>query len=212
MNCEQANQIDLVDYLRVLGFIPQKISRGDHWYLSPLREENHASFKVNRNKNVWYDHGLGKGGRLIDFATEYYGCNVYDALQKIVSFHPQNTFQNNITTSPIHLHENSLVKNAPARELSIKIITAKQPILDLMLCSYLKQRRIAKNIADKFCHEVAYKNAGKETTYKAIGFKNNAGGFELRNEYFKGSSSPKYVNYLDNQSNTINVLKAFLTS
>ncbi len=30
MNCEQANQIDLVDYLHVLGFTPQKIIRGDH--------------------------------------------------------------------------------------------------------------------------------------------------------------------------------------
>ncbi len=209
MNCAQANQIDLVDYLRVLGFTPQKISREDLWYLSPLREENQASFKVNRNKNVWYDHGLGKGGKLIDFTMEYYRCNVYEALQKIISFHKQNSFQNIVTTPTIHLNENNLLKDDPARELSIKIIAAKQPILDLMLCSYLKHRRIAKNIADKYCHEVAFKNADKETTYKAIGFKNNAGGFELRNEYFKGSSSPKYVNYLDNQSNRIKVFEGF---
>jgi hypothetical protein len=45
--------------------------------------------------------------------------------------------------------------------------------------------------------------------YKAIGFKNNAGGFELRNEYFKGSSSPKNVNYFDYQANTINVFEGF---
>jgi len=31
-----------------------------YWYLSPLREEKEASFKVNRKKNVWYDHGIGK--------------------------------------------------------------------------------------------------------------------------------------------------------
>jgi hypothetical protein len=52
MNCEQANQIDLVEYLRGLGFTPQKISKEDHWYLSPLREESQASFKVNKYKNV----------------------------------------------------------------------------------------------------------------------------------------------------------------
>ncbi len=121
---------------------------------------------------------------------EYYGCNVYEALQKIISFHKQNCFQNNITRPTIHLHENNLLKNPPARELSIKIIAAKQPIQDLMLCRYLKQRRIAKNIADKYCHEVAFKNADKEKTYKAIGFKNNAGGFELRNEYFKEAVHP----------------------
>ena len=45
MNCEQANQIDLVDYLYLLGYQAQKIRNDDYWYLSPLRED------------VWYDHG-----------------------------------------------------------------------------------------------------------------------------------------------------------
>jgi len=76
MNCGQANQIDLVDYLHALGYDPGKIRREDFWYLSPLRDEKEVSFKVNKNKNVWYDHGLGKGGRLVDFATEYYRFDV----------------------------------------------------------------------------------------------------------------------------------------
>lgn len=73
MNCEQANQVDLVDYLHSLGYNPKTIKGEDHWYLSPLRQEKEASFKLNKNKNVWYDHGLGKGGNLVDFSTEY--CN-----------------------------------------------------------------------------------------------------------------------------------------
>ena len=32
-----------------------------------------------------------------------------------------------------------------------------------------------------------------QRTYKAIGFRNNSGGYELRNSWFKGSSSPKDV-------------------
>ena len=72
MNCEQANQMNLVDYLYTLGFNPSKIRNDDHWYLSPFRNEKDASFKVNKTKNVWYDHGIGKGGNLVDFATEYY--------------------------------------------------------------------------------------------------------------------------------------------
>ncbi len=52
MNCEQANQIDLVDYLCALGFNPKKIRREDQRYVSPLRQEKEASFKVNKNKNV----------------------------------------------------------------------------------------------------------------------------------------------------------------
>jgi len=63
----EAKQIDLVDYLAALGHRPQKIRNKDYWYHSPLRDEKTASFKVNRSLNVWYDHGIGKGGNLIDF-------------------------------------------------------------------------------------------------------------------------------------------------
>jgi len=86
MNCEQANQIDLVDYLYLLGYQPQKIRNNDYWYLSPLREEKEASFKVNRKKNAWYDHGLGRGGDVIEFVAQFFNCNVNEALQKISSF------------------------------------------------------------------------------------------------------------------------------
>ena len=111
--------------------------------------------------------------------------------------------------SQFHLPENSLADNKDARETAIKIIAAKQPIQDLKLCRYLWQRRIDKSIADRYCHEVHFTNADKEKIYKAIGFKNNAGGYELRNEYFKGSSSPKYVTYLDNKAKNVSVFEGF---
>src|SRR5438128_10361158 len=94
MNCAEANKNDIVDYLYSLDYQPVKIRNNDHWYLSPLRDEKEASFKVDKRKNVWYDHGLGKGGRLVDFVMVYYNCNVEESLQKIVSFHPQNKLQN----------------------------------------------------------------------------------------------------------------------
>ena len=209
LNCAQANQIDLVDYLSHLGYQSQKINANQYWYLSPLRQEKTASFKVDKNKNIWYDHGLGKGGRLVDFATEYYGCNVSEALQKISFFQGQINFQTSSIRPPFHLHQNSLLNPGDATETPIKIIAAKQPIEDPRLCRYLKQRNIEKNIADKYCHEISFKNAGKEKIFKAIGFKNNAGGYELRNEYFKGSSSPKYITYLDNYANKISVFEGF---
>ncbi|MBO9203100.1 MULTISPECIES: hypothetical protein [Niastella] len=39
LNCEQAKRLDLVDYLTFLGHHPQKVSNGDYWFLSPLRDE-----------------------------------------------------------------------------------------------------------------------------------------------------------------------------
>ena len=209
MNCGQANQIDLVDYLHALGYDPGKIRREDFWYLSPLRDEKEVSFKVNKNKNIWYDHGLGKGGRLVDFATEYYRCDVSKALQKIASFRKQKNLQNYPVRPPVHPQENNLFDEKDARETAIKIIAAKQPIQNPTLCRYLMERRIDKNIADRYCHEVIFTIADKEKEYRAIGFKNNAGGYELRNEYFKGSSSPKYVSYINNKADNITVFEGF---
>ena len=55
----------------------------DYWYLSPLRNEKSPSFKVNRTKNLWYDHGIGKGGTLVDFGILYYRCSVKEFLAKL---------------------------------------------------------------------------------------------------------------------------------
>ncbi len=209
MICEEVNQINLVNYLRYEGHQPKKINGNDHWYYSSFRDERTPSFKINNAKNVWYDHGLGKGGTLVDFVTEFYNCNVSVALQKISLFQTQNISTNNFSRPRFHLHENSMINHEDAKETGIRIIAAKQPIEDLMLCRYLKQRNITKKIADRWCHEVHFSFANNEKIYKAIGFKNNAGGYELRNEFFKGSSAPKYISYLDNKAKNIAVFEGF---
>ncbi len=68
LSIEEAKQTDLVDYLSKSGHQPAKVRGNDYWYLSPLREEKTPSFKVNRKLNRWYDHGLGKGGNIIDWS------------------------------------------------------------------------------------------------------------------------------------------------
>jgi len=77
----EAKQIDLVDYLAALGHYPKKVRNADYWFLSPLREEKTPSLKVNRNMNAWYDHGIGKGGNLVDFGVLYFNCSVIEFLQ-----------------------------------------------------------------------------------------------------------------------------------
>ena len=209
MNCEQANQIDMVDYLSSLGFQPTSVRGNDYWYLSPFRNEKIASFKILRSKNVWYDHGIGTGGGLIEFVRQFYHSDVSEALEKILSFQPQLNLKNSVYRPPLHLHENSLINYKDASQTAIKIIAAKQPVLEPWLCRYLKQRRIEKSVANKYCYEVEFTNGENEKIFKAIGFKNNAGGYELRNEYFKGSSSPKYISYFGNEADNITVFEGF---
>ncbi len=206
MNCAEANQLDMVQWLSQQGFQPQKIRGADHWYLFPFRDEKDASFKVNKNKNIWYDHGLGKGGRLVDFVMELYHCDTSEALQKIVFFHPQK-IQTISLKSPLEIPE-KYIKNVSVEHENRIIITAvKHPITDINLCRYAAKRKISNDILNEWCSEISFSLNNKG--YKAIGFKNNAAGYELRNEYFKGSSSPKFISYTDNNSKTITVFEGF---
>jgi len=179
ISLDEARHIDLVDYLSELGHTPSKIRNCDYWYLSPLRDEKTPSFKINRKLNCWYDHGIGKGGNLIDFAILYHNCTVGEFLQEIngcLSFH-----------RPIL---SSLKENAENTESKIRVLSERS-ICSLALERYLTQRRIPIAIAKEYCKEITYQMNGKE--YFGIGFKNDAGGYELRNQYYKASSSPKDI-------------------
>lgn len=184
MNCGKAKRIDIVDYLSSLGYQPQKIRGNDYWYLSPFRTEKEPSFKVNRKFNVWYDHGSGKGGNLVDFGVVFFGVPINEVLEKLgqntVSFHQQ-------------IGNISQMEKAGEKE-KITVIDARPGISFSPLKEYLQKRKIAIRIADAYCKEVDFKLYNKKHT--AIGFQNIAGGYELRNEYFKGSSSPKDITLL----------------
>ena len=72
MNIEDVKQIPITDYLHSLGYSPVKQQGNGLWYKSPLREEHEPSFKVNTDRNLWYDFGAGKGGNIIALAKELY--------------------------------------------------------------------------------------------------------------------------------------------
>lgn len=55
MNIEEAKNIRLADYLQSLGYQPVKQQGNSLWYNSPLRAEKEPSFKVNLDRNLWYD-------------------------------------------------------------------------------------------------------------------------------------------------------------
>lgn len=197
MNCQQVNQIDLVDILASIGYTPDKIRAGDYWFKSPFRSEKNASFKVNRVRNIWYDHGEGVGGSVADFAMRYYKCDLSTALEQISSGH--TTALNSDFVPPVNSDSNKANK--------LVVIDAISPIQYQPLLDYLKFRKVDPGVASRFCREIVYENDSNK--FRAIGFKNNAGGFELRSQHFKGSSSPKYVSWFNNRTNTITVFEGF---
>lgn len=72
MTTEEAKKIRIADYLYSLGYSPVKQQGVNLWYKSPFREENEPSFKVNTEREQWFDFGLGKGGNIIALAAHLY--------------------------------------------------------------------------------------------------------------------------------------------
>ena len=193
LSIAKAKAMDMVDYLSRLGYKPAKVRNNDYWYVSPLRDEKTPSFKVNRKLNRWYDHGLGKGGNLIDFAILHQNCTIGEFLQKLngdFSFH-----------QPIFHQPNEL-----KTEKKLNVLQ-EFSISSFALLRYLEQRRIPINVADQFCREIRYELNDK--IYYGIGFKNDSGGYEIRNPYFKTSSSPKDITTIKNKTKEAAVFEGF---
>lgn len=187
MTIKEAKAIDMVSYLSNAGIEPAKIKGDNFWYLSPFRNEKTPSFKVDRKLNRWFDFGEGKGGSLIDFIMRSDQIEIPEILKKL----------DELNLSAVSVNE---VKS----DTGIEIISAK-PITSLALIRYYQSRRISTEIANQFLCEVDYCNKAKN--YYALGFKNDAGGYELRSPYFKGSSHPKAPTLFKNQSDYLAVFE-----
>ena len=179
MTIQDVKQIKLADYLQSLGYTPVKQQGKNLWYKSPLREETDASFKVNTELEKWYDFGIGKGGNIIALAAElYHSEDVAYLLKRIEE-----------RTAYIRPASFSLADSIPTISLSgIKVGELSSPAL----IAYLQERGINIGLAKRECRELRFMNADKP--YFAICFPNMAGGYEVRNRYFKGCVAPKDIN------------------
>ncbi len=197
MNIEKAKEMDMVQYLSKLGYEPADKKGHNYWYHSPLRDEKTPSFKINTKRNEWYDWGEGIGGNIIDFGIRYYNCSVAEFLQKLdgpsiaISKHEKQSHSTNAKDED---------------ESQIKVLSVHS-LSSFPLLKYLEKRRIHSGIADQYCSEVRYQLNNK--VYYAIGFPNNAGGYELRNEYIKAASTPKDITFIDRGAKDVAVFEGF---
>lgn len=208
--CKEASELDLVQFLKSLGFEPTSVRNQDYWYRSPFRRERTPSFKVNRYRNIWFDFGDGVGGDLIDFGVRYFNCSVSKLLEYLLN----NSLPGNLSFHPHMLKAGPTPPEAkyPASEnkeadTGKVLILGDRPLMADSLVQYLKSRCIPINIAQAFCREIDFELYGRRQI--SIGFKNDKGGYELRKEHFKASSSPKAVTLIDQGSNELTVFEGF---
>ncbi|WP_437395275.1 CHC2 zinc finger domain-containing protein [Flagellimonas lutimaris] len=189
LDCEKARNIDIVSTLAKSGHFPVRKTEKEAWFLSPFRTETQASFKVSLKKNYWIDFGTFQGGSTIDLVMKMENCSVKEALERLSGNMDHFSF-----------HRRPIPTKTEHRANPIEIIEEKE-IEHWALQTYLSSRKISTKTARKLCKEVHYKIGGR--TYFAIGLQNRSGGWELRNRYWKGSSSPKDVSLIKNDSKNL---------
>ena len=196
MDARQMREIPIADFLNAMGIHPKKQKGNILWYNAPYRKERTPSFKVDTNKNVWLDFGIGKGGDIFDLAGEFIGSG---------DFLLRAAFIAKSGTCPLPALERPQRKEE--KELVFEDIWVR-PLQDAKLLGYLEERGINAHVAIPNCEEVRYRVRGKR--YYVIGFRNMSGGMELRNRFFKGCIPPKDISLKRNGSDVCSVFEGFM--
>ena len=177
----------IVEYLERKGIKPVRRTPAYALYRSPLRAETHPSFKVDTEKNLWIDYAEGRGGSLIDLCMRLEGCTLSEAIHRLGQTAPDNT----VYSSHKDFSQNNLQPTMAANETR-KLISISDTLPPHLQEYLTKVRCIDLEKAKAFLKCISYEVRGRR--YQAIGFANQSGGYELRdNGTFKGAIAPKDI-------------------
>ena len=185
MNIDQIKKIKLQEFLATIDCKPVKQYGVNLMYLSPLRTEKHASFKVNTELNLWYDFGISRGGNIIDLAELLYNSSDVSYLIHQIERNAPSCVSVSLPTAKPNTPQNSFE--------NLQVFSISHPAL----IKYLGERCIDIEIARTVCKELHFDTRGKH--YFGIGFPNIAGGYEIRNPFFKGGITPKDISLFHNE-------------
>lgn len=199
---ELKEQGSLVDLLSRLGYQPVPKRGREKMYISMLRDDdNDPSFSVNDELGVWFDHGLGKGGNIIDFGLAYWknlGFNdVVKKIQQVCCI---------ASTEPR--------PRRPRKPVKVQHIVERVKPLGVhpAITDYLRSRGVF-DVAKFYLSEVYYFIEDEHDVrkhYFAAGWLNENNSWEVRNRYFKGCMGHKGITYIPGHSKKASVFEGFI--
>jgi len=191
MNCKQANtQISIRNVLESFSLFPSKGNSKTAFYFAFDREEKTPSLLVNFIKNIAFDFGTGKKYDIVSLVQGIKQCSVSQALEYLSLF---------------DFSFNEQIYNVTKDESRYEILSISE-VKHNALIQYLKERRIENNI--HLLKEIHYKISDKK--YFGIGFKNDTGGYEIRNKYSKICIGRKDITTIKNNSNKLRIFEGFM--
>jgi len=199
---ELKEQGSLVDLLSRLGYQPVPKRGREKMYISMLRsDDTDPSFSVNDELGVWFDHGAGKGGNIIDFGLAYWknlGFNeVVKKIQEVCS----------ITSTAPRIHR-------PRKPIKVQHVVEKVKPLGAhpAITDYLKSRGVF-DVAKFYLSEVYYFVEDENDVrkhYFAAGWLNENNSWEVRNRYFKGCMGHKGITLIPGHPKKAAVFEGFI--
>lgn len=179
---QQKQELMSISIVEILAYYGKSLSRTKTgMYYSPFRDEKTPSFHIDEAANTWYDFGTHEGGGLIDFVCKITGCQrkeAYDWLASIRHMIPED------------VHAEVIKRAAATSESKVIIEHVNDKFAKKALIEYAQSRCISREILDRYCDEVTYSVSSKPgSSFFAIGFKNNSGGYVLRSKVAKICSS-----------------------
>jgi len=175
---ELKEQASLVDLLNRLGYQPVPKRGREKMYISMLRDnDTNPSFSVNDELGVWFDHGAGKGGNIIDFGLAYWKHLSFSEVVKKIQ---------DVCSLPAAEPRPRRPRNASK---VYHVVERVKPLgVHPAITDYLKSRGVF-DVAKFYLSEVYYYVEDDNEVrkhYFAAGWLNENNTWEVRNRYFKG--------------------------
>ncbi|MBC3540616.1 hypothetical protein ACFSC6_12060 [Rufibacter sediminis] len=174
MRIEEAKKIPIQLLAEKLGAVFYKQSRQHElWYCSPLRKENHASFKIDTRENKFKDFGDSRGkGDIIDLYCDYHNRDRRDkdaiqcALKELEYFDNMPTIVNPYEKRPAAYSD------------TYTIISRGSVIRDKNLKAEAARRNVPLAIISEYMDQVIIKSEKYNKKFAAFGMENRKEGME----------------------------------
>lgn len=190
MSIEEVKSIPINDYLSMQGIRASSPVNGKTRYKATWdRSDSEPSVVVYSHSNSFKDYGNDKAGSIIDLVMYIRKCSFFEAIEHLKSC--------NVTPS-------AFVRAVNEPEYKVARIGS----LSHQLRVYLEERQIPSWVYEEYCVQVNYTNKSGRELY-GIGFKNDRGGYEVRNRTHKSSISPKTITTIPSSKN-VSVFEGFI--
>lgn len=193
MNCEQANRISIIEFLKKQGHKPARQTGKYTFFYSLFKSETKPSLVVT-NKNRWRDYASGKRGTLVDLVMELNNCKQSEALKFIAN-----------TNCFFSFKEQNCNEESTMSIKTFRPIVRHKALLDYLEFRQLKPFDKVKNEVN----EIWYTANSK--IYFGLAFKNDKGGYEINSATrYKRCLGPKWITTKLKGATSILIFEAFI--